>query len=219
MSHTDVHNKAARLIASVMGALGGLGAMVHGVGEVLQGDTTASSIFIQSWAQGPIATYMDGDPAITLISNMLISGCLVLIFSFVTIIYAGVYIRYNRDGLVLIFLAIIMLLVGGGVGPPVLTLLAGLAGLGINAAYAWWRSHVSGHILAILAAAWPWIFAVCVLNGIFLLVGHVIAAYFFAPVASNIFLNSFFFGVLTIIASIISGIAYDISRAAVAAPL
>lgn len=34
------YNPAAKSIASTFGVLGGLGGMVHGVGEVLQGDIT-----------------------------------------------------------------------------------------------------------------------------------------------------------------------------------
>lgn len=208
----DVSNQAAKLIASVTGVFGGVGTMVHGIGEILQGNVIASSLFIQSWTQGPIATYMDGDPAITLIANMQLTGWLVLGLSFVVIIYAGAFVRRKQDGMVLILFAITLLLVGGGVGPPALILLAGIAGLGINARHTWWRSHLPSSLMHVLAGVWPWIFTVCVLNSLFLAPGHVIAVYFFAPVDSNIFLNSFFLAVVTVIASIICGIAYDITR-------
>lgn len=207
-----IMNAAAKKIAATFGVLGGLGGVVHGIGEVLQGNISPSGFFISSWAQGPIATYLDGDPAITLIPNLLITGILALVVSIATIIHSIVFINKKRHGKILILLSVIMLFVGGGVGPPVLALLAGVAALGVNSAYFWWRTLLHKKIRSVLAMLWPWIFAVCMLNGIFLVVGHVIAVYFFAPVSAGVFQNSFYISVVLVILSIITGIAYDISK-------
>ncbi len=207
-----VQNIAAIKIASIFGVLGGIGGGIHGVGEVLQGNITPLSMFFSSWTQGPIAMYLDGDPALSLIQNMLVTGIITLIISAICIIYStGIYIN-KCSGKLLIALSVIMLLVGGGVGPPILVLLAGFAALGIHSSYLWWQKHLHGQLGNLLAMLWPWIFTVCTLNGMFLVIGHVIAVYFFAPVRADIFQYSFLFPVFSVLLSIITGIAYDISK-------
>ena len=208
----QIHNTAASKISSIFGVLGGLGGIVHGVGEVLQGNVLTDSFFFSSWTQGPIAIYLDGDPAFSLIPNLLITGILTLLFSAATIIYALLIYRNKIKGRLLIILSIIMLLVGGGVGPPILTLLAGLAALGVGSSYLWWRQHLPRQVQRVFTMIWPWVFGLCVGNGVFLVVGHVIAVYFFAPVSAVIFQNSFFFAVVLLALSIITGIAHDISN-------
>ena len=203
---------AARFIASIFGVLSGLGGLLHGVGEVFQGNVVLESMFIESWTQGPIATHMGGDPAITIIPNLLITGILALIISGTTIVWSVAYVHRKHGGLILLGLAIVMLLVGGGVGPPTHGLLAGIGGLGINASYTWWRTHLHANVQCFMAALWPWVFGVCVINGVFLTIGHVIGVVFFGMTNAAVFLNSFFLAVALLFISILLGIAYDIQR-------
>lgn len=204
---------AARLIASIFGVLSGLGGILHGIGEVLQGNVVPESIFIESWTQGPIAAHMGGDPAITIIPNLLVTGIVALIVSGITIVWSVAYVhRKKYGGLILLLLAILMLLGGGGVGPPTLGVLAGIGGLGINTSYTWWRTHLSANVQRFLAVLWPWVFGVCVINGVFLTIGHVIGVVFFEMTNAAVFLNSFLLAVALLFISILLGIAYDIQR-------
>lgn len=203
---------AAKWIASVFGTLGGLGGVIHGIGEVFQGNTRPGSMFFASWARGPIALYLDGDPALSIIPNFLYTGIAAITVSVAAIAWSCLFLERRHGGQVLVLIAVLMLLLGGGVGPPTLALLAGVAALGISSPYSWWRAHLPGHARKMLAVSWPWVFAVCVVNGVLLVPGHVIAVYYFAPVEAALFLNSFYLAVIMLIASIVSGIACDISR-------
>ena len=200
---------AAKAIAMSFGILGALGGMVHGVGEVRQGPIEPAGMFISSWTQGPIALYFDGDPAITLIPNLLYTGIMTLLISIIMVIYSVAFLEKKHSGLVLIILSVVLLIVGGGVGPPTLSLLAGIAGLGINSRHTWWRKHVKGNLQYFLSKAWPFVFLACLANGLFNVVGHVIAAYYFAPASAEVFLNSFLLAIPLLLTSIISGISYD----------
>ena len=112
------NTSASSIIAKIFGVLAGLGGLTHGIGEVLQGNVSTDGIWIYSWAQGPIATNMGGEPGITVVPNMLVTGILAIIVSLTLIVWSVVLIQKKRDGLILIVFSIIMLLVGGGVGPP-----------------------------------------------------------------------------------------------------
>lgn len=192
------------------GVLGGLGGVVHGIGEIMQGSVRPEGMFIRSWAEGPIALYFDGDLAISFIPNMLYTGIATLLVSTLMMVWSGAFIGKRGAGQVLIALAIILLLVGGGVGPPTLALLAGIAGLGIHSKHRWWRKHVKENARRILAKTWPYVFALCLGNGVFNVVGHVVAAYWFAPVDGKLFLHSFLLSLPLLIASIVTGIQFDI---------
>jgi hypothetical protein len=201
---------AAGRIATSFGVLAGLGGITHGVGEILQGNVAPEGIWVYSWTQGPIATNMGGEPGMTLVPNMLASGLLTILAALTIIVWAAGFVERKRGGLVLILLSIFMMLVGGGVGPPVLGILAGVAGLGINARFGWWRKWLSGGLGRVLARLWPWIFGICLANGVFLVIGSVILVYAIDLNAPDLFLFSFYFAALSLPVAIVTGIAYDI---------
>ncbi len=201
---------AARAAASVAGVLSGLGGITHGVGEVLQGNVAPEGIFIMSWTQGPIATNMGGEPAMTLAPNLLVTGLLAIVMGLMIIAWSAFFVPRRWGGLVLILLSIVMLLVGGGFAPPLFGILAGVAGLGINSPHAWWRGHVPATMRRLLAQAWPWIFAACVINGVFLVVGSVLLVYLSGFNNPELFVSSFLLALVLLLLTILTGIAYDI---------
>ncbi len=201
---------AARLTASLFGALAGLGGIVHGIGEILQGNVAPSGFFFNSWTQGPIAAYMGGEPGLTIVPNLLATGVFALITSLAVMVWAAFFVQRENGGWILIGLAILMLLVGGGVAPPIIAILAGVAGLGIGSRHSRWRAHVPVNIQRRLARLWPWAFGLCAINGAFLVIGSVVLVYLFGLNNPELFVNSFLFAVLLLLATIFTGIAYDI---------
>ena len=208
---TPTSKSAARIMASTFGFLSGLGGITHGIGEILQGNVTTSGIVINSWTQGPIATNMGGEPAMTIVPNLLATGLFAIIFSLATIVWSIVFVQRMHGGLVLILLSIVMLLVGAGFAPPILGILAGVAGLGINA-HSWWGTRLPINIQHFLAKSWPWVFGICLINGIFLVVGSIILVYFFGLNNPNLFVNSFLFAIVSVLLSIFTGAAYDVQK-------
>lgn len=201
---------AARIVASTFGVLAGLGGLTHGVGEMLQGNIPSNGMFIDSWTQGPIATHMGGDPAMTIVPNLLITGGLAIIVSLATVAWAAAFVQRKHGGAVLILLSIAMLLVGGGFGSPIIGTLAGIAGTSINAPLTWWRTRLAGNAGRFLAQLWPWVFGVAFINGVFLFVGAIILVYAFGWGNEDLYLNSFFFAVVSLLLTIITGVAYDL---------
>jgi hypothetical protein len=102
-----------------------------------------------------------------------------------------------------------MLLVGGGFGPPILGILAGVAGTGIESPASRWRERFPAGLRRTLGALWPWVFGLAVLNGFFLVVGSVILVYFFDLNNPDLFVNSFFLSVLSLLLAIPLGRVYD----------
>ncbi len=118
-----------RIAASVIGIFGGLGGASHGPGEMLQGNTAPDSLVIEAW---PELTALAGEPAMTIIPNFLLTGVLTVIVGVIVAVWAAKFVQRKNGGLVLILLSIIMLLVGGGLFPPVFGVAAGIIGTRIN---------------------------------------------------------------------------------------
>lgn len=209
---TITNISAARAVASIFGVLSGLGGIIHGIGETLQGNIAPSGIAINSWTEGPIATNMGGEPAMTIIPNLLVTGILTLLVSLAMIGWSAAFVQRKNGGLIQLCLSIAMLLVGGGFAPPIVGILASVAGLGINTSYTWWRTHLPVALRRVLAQVWPWVFGVNVINGVFLVVGSVILVYVFALNAPDLFVNSFFLAIVLLLLSIVTGVAYDLQN-------
>ena len=203
---------AAGATASVFGILAGLGGFYHGIGEILQGNVAPGGIVINSWTQGPIATNMGGEPAMTVVPSLLVSGVLTVIISLFVLLWAAAFAQRKNGGWILMLSSVVMLLVGGGFGPPIVGILAGMAGLTVNVQLAWWRTHLPANSLRLLAKSWPWVFGVSVANGLFLFLGSLCLVYLAGTNNPDLFVVSFFFAVLSLLATIITGIAYDIQN-------
>jgi hypothetical protein len=191
-----------------------LGGLVHGVGETLQGNVAPGGVTFNSWTVGPIATNMGGEPAMSLVPNLLVTGWLTIIISLAVLAWSLAFVQRKHGGLILLVLSIVMLLVGGGFAPPIMGLLASLAGLGINSPHRWWRTHLRGNTRHALAQLWPWVFAVCVLDGVFLVVGSIILVYAFDLNAPGLFVGSFLLAVVLLLVSDLAGVAYDLQKLA-----
>ena len=200
---------AAKSTALIFGILAGLGGLTHGIGEVLQGNVKPSGVIINSWTQGPIATNMGGEPGMTIVPNLLVTGILTIFVSLAVVVWAA-FGRNKNSGRILLLLSVTMLLVGGGFGPPIIGILAGVAGTGIDRPLTWWRKRLSVNVRHFLATLWPWIFSIAVINGVFLVIGSLILVYFFDLNNPDLFVNSFFFSILSLLLTIFTGRAYDI---------
>jgi len=209
---TGKNTIAARVTASTFGVLAGLGGIWHGIGEVLQGNVAPDGIVIESWTQGPIATNMGGEPGMTVVPNLLITGVLCIVVSLVVVVWAAAFVHRKKGGFALVGLSIVMLLVGGGFGPPLIGILAGIAGTGINAPLTWWRNHLSTKVRQFLAGLWPLVFGICAISGVLLVIGSLILVYFFGVNNPDFFVMNFFFTVLFLILTILTAIAYDIQN-------
>lgn len=109
---------ATRAIVSALGALMGLGGIEHGIGEILQGNTVPSGIMFPSWPDSAFFRIVGGEPAMSIVPNLLVTGILAILFSLVFTVWVTMFVHKRNGGLFLILVSIVMLLVGGGIFPP-----------------------------------------------------------------------------------------------------
>jgi hypothetical protein len=89
---------ASRAVASIWGILARLGGLIHSIGEIYQDNVEPGGIFIYSWTEGPIAKNLGGEPAMTILPNLLLSGVLTIIISIVVIAWTAAFVQRKNGG-------------------------------------------------------------------------------------------------------------------------
>lgn len=175
--------KAMHVFVATFGGIIGLMGLEHAVGEILQGNIQQDGLFILSWPDSPFFRILSGEPAMTIVPNMLITGILAAIFSLMYFVGAVWYVDRKHIGLVLMILTIPMLLFGGGIFPPVLGVLIGFFASRARAMTTWTEKKFSEGLQNLLARVWPWAFAACLLSWFMMVPGVPVVSYYFSSVS------------------------------------
>ena len=165
---------ATRLTVSTIGALIALAGIEHGVGEILQGDVAPQGMRIQSWPGWDAFRVLAGEPAMTVVPNLRATGVLAVLASLLFLVWATTFVQRKHGGSVLILLSVLMLLVGGGFGPPLVGVLLGVAATRIDAPLTWWRTRPPGGTRRLFARLWPWFLGADLLAWLALVPGVVV---------------------------------------------
>ena len=203
---------ATRVMVSTFGALVGLIGIEHGIGETLQGNMAPDGMMILSWPGSALFSVLAGEPAMTIVPNLLVTGILAILFSLIYFVWAILFVQRKNGGLVLMMLSVVMLLAGGGIFPPILGVIIGAVGTKINAPLTWWRAHLSVGWLHFLAKLWPWSFSACLMAWLGMFPGIILLWHYFGVNNPNLIflLLLCMFGFL--FSTVMAGFAYDSQR-------
>ncbi|GAA4288278.1 hypothetical protein [Georgenia daeguensis] len=158
---------ATGVVVSVLGVLAGLVGMEHGVGELAQGRVPVGSVVFESWPGAAAFGPLGGEPAMSLLPTMQLSGTVTVAAGAAVALWSALYVRRPGGGLVLVGLSVLLLLVGGGFGPPLLGVVLGLATLGAG-------RRPPGSATRTLARLWRGALAAAVLGYLALMPGTVL---------------------------------------------
>lgn len=156
-SKTVGNTSAARITASSIGVVAGLGGMEHGLFEFLQGNIRPDGMVMNAIGPAQRLWEYGNEPGFTLIPNFFITSILAMTAGFLVIIWSIAFINRKHSAWVLAFLSIIMFLVGGGFSPPVFAILAIIAASKIDKPLPWWRRHLSQKVQTGLSRLWRWV--------------------------------------------------------------
>jgi hypothetical protein len=164
--------QALRVAVGVFGVLAALAGLEHGIGEILQGPVRPSSPSITSWPDAAAFQALGGEPALTLLPNLLVAGVTAALMSLALGVWSVGFVRGRRGTLVLMLLSIVLFLVGGGFGPPLMGIVLALVATRIGAR----STRPQGGVRRRLGTAWRWILGVSVACWLAMLPGTVIVA-------------------------------------------
>jgi len=203
---------ATKVVVSAFGIILGIAGIEHGIGEILQGNIAPSGIVIKSWGESKLFSILAGEPAMTIIPNLLITGVLAIIVSLSIMVWAVAFVQRKNGGLVLILLSILLLLVGGGFGPPLIGIIIGAAGARINAPLPWWRKHLSVNTRRLLSKLWLWSLIASLLSYFYMFPISIILWHLFGVYNPNIILSVSLFAFGSLLLTVFSGFARDIEH-------
>lgn len=162
---------ATKAFVSTFGAIMALAGIEHGIGEILQGNVAPEGIMILSWPGSEFFRIQAGEPAMTILPNLLITGILAVFFSLIFLFWTTLFVQRKNSGRVMLLLAIAMLLFGGGIFPPIFCVVISALATKINSSLPWWRAHLPVHFRIFLGKLWPLFFSMCVITWLFMLAG------------------------------------------------
>lgn len=200
---------ATRLMTSACGGLVGLAGLEHGIGEILQGWVGPGGTVILSWPGSVFFRSLGGEPAMTIVPNLLVTGILAILFSLLYVAWATVLVERKHSGLALILLSVVMLLVGGGFGPPILGIIIGAAATRIEAPLGWWRARLSSGLRHLLGGLWPWFLGACLIAWLAMFPGVALLGYFFGLNDSNLVMALALCMLGSLLLTIMAGFAHD----------
>lgn len=204
---------ATNATVATFGALAALAGIEHGIGEILQGSRAPDGLVIESWPDTEVFRVLSGEPAMTIVPNLRVTGILAILVSLIFLIWTIVGVRRRHGGLVLLLISLVLLLVGGGFGPPLLGLILGIAASRINAPLTWWRARLSPRARRGLSRIWPWSLVAGVVAWLLLMPGALLIGYFGVmsdPGVLVIVTTLSAFGLLLL--TIVAGLAADLQR-------
>lgn len=144
---------------ATLGVLSALAAVEHGVGEIGQGPVPPGGPVFRSWEGVAAFSPLDGEPAMSLVPHLLLSGIMTILVALCLALGSVLFAAGRAHARNLIAWSILLLLVGGGFGPPLLGLLAGA--LAVRAEHA--PPARPGPVIQVVAPWWPWFVAAAAL--------------------------------------------------------
>jgi hypothetical protein len=167
-----VGRSVTSVVVAVLGTVVGLAGIEHGVGEILQGPVHPDALLIASWPDAAALEILSGEPALTLVPNLLVTGVLAVLVGTAVVAWSIWFAGRRGGGTGLIGLSVLLLLVGGGLVPPVMGIVLGMVATGMRAT----RSRVTTSLVRTIAPAWPWFLALAVVGYLGLMPGMVLAS-------------------------------------------
>ena len=102
-------SNATRITVATFGTLAALAGIEHGVGELVQGSHAPGAIVIAAWPDSPFFRIVSGEPAMTIVPNLLLTGILAISVSLIFLVWATKYVQRTHGGPILLLLSVVLL--------------------------------------------------------------------------------------------------------------
>ncbi len=81
---------ATKVMVATLGTLAGLAGVEHGIGEALQGNVAPAGLAIVAWPGSEPFQVLSGEPAMTIVPSLLVTGILAILASLAYVLWATV---------------------------------------------------------------------------------------------------------------------------------
>jgi hypothetical protein len=200
---------AVQVVATTYGIVIAFAGLEHGIGETLQGSVPPPALVFESWPESAFLEILAGEPAMSVIPNLLITGLITVFLSLVLIAWSVVEMKTAYGGAGLILFSLLLLLAGGGFGPPVMLFVLGLAATRIHRPMGWWRRSSKFRRPPLLARHWRALLIASVASYLALLPGIPIAERLFGPLNDGTVVAVILFSFASFTLAILAALAAD----------
>jgi len=149
-------NRATRATVATLGTIFGISGMCHGFFETLQGSISTGGLFISAIGEAQRMWPHGNEYAFTLIPNFLITGITAMLIGLTIVVWSLGFVHKERGPVILVFLFVLLLLLGGGVAQVLFFPWICLVSTRINNSLVWWRKTLQGKIRILLGRLWLW---------------------------------------------------------------
>jgi hypothetical protein len=208
-------NETTRRVTAVTVILLALAGFEHGFFEALQGYKPTNGIGIHAISESMKWWKYGTEDAVTIIPNFLLTGIAAMSVSIFIIIWALLFLDKRFGRLVFLFLFILLVAVGGGVGFIPFFIITWAYSTRIDKNLNWWRKVLKPGIRKSLAGIWKYALAA---TAICWFIAIEIAVFGYFPRQTNpenlfnICWTFLLFALIFINVSFISGFAHDIEK-------
>ena len=204
--------KATRIMISAMGAFVGLMGIEHGIGEVLQGRRAPDGVFILSWPESEFFRILSGEPALTILPDLFLTGILAILFSLLYLLVSTLYVQNRKGSLILFLLAVGMLLFGGGIFPPLFGILIAAAATRVHVPLEDLHKYLSPRLVHVLGKFWPCSLVACLLAWLSMFPGIPLLNYIFGFDNELLIFGLLFCMIGFLFTSLIAALARDVEN-------
>jgi len=198
-----------RTLTPFLGIIAGIESSLHGIGEMRQGAASPSGLLFDSWVDGPFAEQMRGEPALTLIPHLFATGLVSVILAAALITWSLIPLPTKRRGVGQLILSTALLLVGGGIAPPIMGALGAISALALTRQGRTGRTGRAREFLRALGRTWRPLFWATTLVAAGLLAAS-LAVLFDAPIdAPRVLIGVFVARFVLVMLTIPAGIGHD----------
>jgi hypothetical protein len=140
-----------RAITSTFGAIAGLSSMAYATAEALEGHAKPTAVFFT----------LNGQPAITVLPDMLLTGLIGLCLSLAFTLCALFFAKRWQGGLAMLLIACLQIPFGAGLVRLFQAMIYSLVGTRINRPLMLWDAILRQPLRSQLSRLWPGSFIVC----------------------------------------------------------
>lgn len=173
-ARTDPAGSATRRVVAAFGLVVAFAGLEHGIGEILQGPVAPPDLVFQSWPDTAAFEILNGEPALTIIPNLLVTGVVATALSVVLAVWIVGDADRPRWAAGILVVSVLLLLFGGGLFPPLIGVLLAVAAARIGVA-----GRAPGATARRIAPAWRTACAVGIAGYLGLFPGMVFASALF----------------------------------------
>lgn len=215
MSSNNIMNNSIKKVVSIIGVVFGVGGIGHGFFETLQGNKPTEGLMIHAIGEAQKMWVNGNEPALTIIPNYLVTGVAAMVVGMLIIIWSIGFMHRKYAASIYLILFVTLLLVGGGIGQIIFFTIGWLLATRIDKRLLLFRRIMPKAFRTVMKKVWRvtlFVSAGLIMCALEIAMFGIVPGMKDPNIITNTMLMSLGIGLLLLLISSLSAIAYDIEK-------